>query len=130
MKRTRTAPKKGHSEDFFGDYRDFWWNESFLKLLTRRLGLENCHSLLDVGCGQCHWSKLLVNYLGTSKAKSRRVCGVDNDRKWAKGTPELRAYFAEKGVEFELKKANANALPYDNDTFDLVTCQTLLIHVP
>jgi SAM-dependent methyltransferase len=122
--------KKGHSEDFFGDYRDFWWNESFLKLLARRLGLENCHSLLDVGCGQCHWSKLLANYLGTSENGPARVCGVDSDRKWAKGTPALRAYFAEKGIEFELRKANADALPYPDDTFDLVTCQTLLIHVP
>ena len=42
----------------------------------------------------------------------------------------MRAYFAEKGMEFELKKANADALPYEDATFDLVTGQTLLIHVP
>jgi SAM-dependent methyltransferase len=121
---------KGHSEDFFGDYRDFWWNESFLKLLARRLSLNECNSMLDVGCGQCHWSRLLVNYLGSSDDHPTRVCGVDSDRKWAKGSRELREYFAEKGVEFELKKGDAHSLPYEDNTFDLVTCQTLLIHVP
>ena len=129
MKGSRSSIKKGHSEDFFGDYRDFWWNESFLKLLARLLQLDQCYSLLDVGCGQCHWSKLLVNYLGTAQDKPRRVAGVDNDRKWAKGSRELRDYFLEKGAEFELKKAGADDLPYEDATFDLVTCQTLLIHV-
>ncbi len=121
---------KGHSEDFFGDYRDFWWNESFLKLLARRLSLNECYSMLDVGCGQCHWSRLLVNYLGSSDDRPTRVCGVDSDRKWAKGSRELREYFAKKGAEFELKKGDAHELPYEDNTFDLVTCQTLLIHVP
>ncbi len=123
--------KKGHSEDFFGDYRDFWWNQSFLQSLARRLELADCHSMLDVGCGQCHWSKLLVEFLAPSgEQQSRRVCGVDNDRKWAKGSRELRDYFAERGATLELEKADADALPYEDDTFDLVTCQTLLIHVP
>ncbi len=123
--------KKGHSEDFFGDYRDFWWNESYLKALARRLKLADCHSMLDVGCGQCHWSKLLVDFLAPSEEEQpRRVCGVDNDRKWAKGSRELRAYFAERSATLELKKASADALPYEDGTFDLVTCQTLLIHVP
>ncbi|TDB65872.1 class I SAM-dependent methyltransferase [Arundinibacter roseus] len=131
MKETRAATrKKGHSEDFFGDYRDFWWNESFLNLLARRLDLHQCHSMLDVGCGQCHWSKLLVNYLTPTEDTPIQVCGVDSDRKWAKGSPALRAYFEEKGVDFELKKANADTLPYPDNWFDLVTCQTLLIHVP
>ncbi len=130
MKRSTSSSKKGHSEDFFGDYRDFWWNESFLKLLAKRLQLDQFGSLLDVGCGQCHWSKLLVDYLGTSEDGRTRVAGVDNDRKWAKGSRQLRAYFAEKEVEFKLKKADADELPYDDSTFDLVTCQTLLIHVP
>ena len=130
MKGSRSSARKGHSEDFFGDYRDFWWNESFLKLLARRLRLDQCHSLLDVGCGQCHWSKRLVDYLGAAEDGPTRVAGVDNDRKWAKGSRELRTCFAEKGVDFELKKAEADDLPYENATFDLVTCQTLLIHVP
>ena len=130
MKQSHPSAKKGHSEDFFGDYRDFWWNESFLKLLAKRLELEKHHSLLDVGCGQCHWSKLLVNYLGAAADKPARVCGVDNDRKWAKGSRELREFFVKKGVDFELKKAEADQLPYESATFDLVTCQTLLIHVP
>lgn len=132
MKNTyKKTAKKGHSEDFFGDYRDFWWNDSFLESLAQRLELDHCHSMLDVGCGQCHWSKLLVDFLASADdQQSRRVCGVDNDRKWAKGSRELVNYFAERGATLELEKADADTLPYEDDTFDLVTCQTLLIHVP
>jgi len=123
--RTKNIKRKGHSEDFFGEYRDFWWNEGFLKLLAKRLQLHSHFNLLDVGCGQCHWSRLLVDYLGAPA----KVCGVDNDRKWSKGEEELNQFFKSKGVDFELKKGDAHELPYDDETFDIVTCQTLLIHV-
>ncbi|HEV7348353.1 class I SAM-dependent methyltransferase [Telluribacter sp.] len=117
--------RKGHSEDFFGTYRDYWWNKGFLDLLAKRLELSRHHSLLDVGCGQCHWSRLLVNYMGTPA----QVSGVDNDRKWAREEAAIKAYFEQKGVEFDLQKGDAHQLPYEDDSFDLVTCQTLLIHV-
>ena len=123
--RTKDIKRKGHSEDFFGTYRDFWWNKSFLNLLAKRLQLNNHFQMLDVGCGQCHWSRLLATYLGSPG----KVYGVDNDKKWSKGEAEIKAYFREAGVDFELKKGNAEDLPYDDCTFDLVTCQTLLIHV-
>lgn len=123
--RTKNIKQKGHSEDFFGAYRDFWWNEGFLNLLAQRLQLHTHSNLLDVGCGQCHWSRLLANYM----AKPAKISGVDNDKKWAKGEGELNRYFASKGVEFEFKKGDAHKLPYDDASFDFVTCQTLLIHV-
>lgn len=48
----RDAEKKGHSEEWFGDYRDFWYNHDFLELMARRWKLDKVDSLLDVGCGQ------------------------------------------------------------------------------
>jgi ubiquinone/menaquinone biosynthesis C-methylase UbiE len=123
--RTKNIKRKGHSEDFFGAYRDFWWNEGFLNLLAKRLQLHTHFKLLDVGCGQCHWSRLLVDYLGSPAS----VSGVDNDKKWAKGENDLTEYFKSKGIDFDLKKGDAHELPYEDETFDIVTCQTLLIHV-
>lgn len=123
--RTDNTKRKGHSEDFFGNYRNFWWNEGFLHLLNKRLQLQTHNNILDVGCGQCHWSKILADYLG----KPAKIHGVDNDRKWVKGHKELKAFFAKKGIDFEFKKGDAHQLPYDDNSFDLVTCQTLLIHV-
>ncbi|GAB2767483.1 hypothetical protein GCM10027275_07330 [Rhabdobacter roseus] len=117
--------KEGHSEAYFGDYRDHWWNQSFLDLLARRLELDQHHHLLDVGCGQCHWSKLLVKYLSTPTT----VSGIDYDRKWVRQSAEIESYFRERNIGFDLRKGDAHDLPYADNTFDLVTCQTLLIHV-
>lgn len=117
---------QGHSENYFGEYRNFWWNKGFLNLMAKRLNLAQHHSLLDVGCGQCHWSKLLVPYLG----KPAYVTGVDNDAKWAAEDPEIRAYFHYHQAAFEAVEGNAQTLPFADNSFDMVTCQTLLIHVP
>jgi ubiquinone/menaquinone biosynthesis C-methylase UbiE len=116
---------QGHSENYFGDYRDFWWNQDFLDLIADRLYLRQHHSMLDVGCGQCHWSKLLVEYLG----RPAKVVGIDNDIKWSEEDPDTREYFEDMGAEFELVKGDAQRLPFKDNSFDLVTCQTLLIHV-
>ncbi len=116
----------GHSENYFGEYRNFWWNKGFLNLMAKRLNLKQHHSLLDVGCGQCHWSKLLVPYL----AKPAHITGVDNDAKWAAEDPEIRAYFYHHEASFDIVEGNAQSLPFSDNSFDVVTCQTLLIHVP
>lgn len=115
----------GHSEQHFTKYRDFWWNEDFLDLMAHRLQLNRHHSLLDVGCGLCHWSKLLVHYL----AKPARVVGLDNDIKWSKENPEINTYFQQNQAQIELVSGDAQVLPFEDNTFDMVTCQTVLIHV-
>ena len=115
----------GHSEQHFTHYRNFWWNEDFLDLMAERLQLKRHHSLLDVGCGLCHWSKLLVNYL----SKPARIVGVDNDIKWSQENSEIRAYFQQNQAHLTLVTGDAQALPFADNTFDMVTCQTVLIHV-
>ncbi|MEN7551783.1 methyltransferase domain-containing protein [Rapidithrix thailandica] len=117
--------QKGHSEVYFGDYRDYWWNRDYLDLIAERLGLERHRKLLDVGCGLCHWSKLLVNYL----AASAHVVGLDNDEKWTQKNNKVRKHFQELGARFELINGDAHKLPFEDNSFDLVTCQTVLIHV-
>ncbi|MDX5347282.1 MAG: methyltransferase domain-containing protein [Hymenobacteraceae bacterium] len=119
------SSKKGHSEDYFGEYRNFWWNKGFLDLVAKRLELQQYHSLLDVGCGMCHWSRALFPYLG----QPAHITGVDTDMKWIYGNEESAAFFAEHGAEFDLYKGDAQKLPFEDDTFDVVTCQTVLIHV-
>ena len=119
------APK-GHSEEFFGDYRDFWWNRDYIELLARRLQLSDSSSLLDVGCGLCHWSLLLTPYLKPGAA----VVAVDKDQKWASGSPELEKRFNALGASVEFRHGDAHMLPFDDNSFDVVTCQTMLIHCP
>lgn len=115
----------GHSEDYFKEIRDFWWNADFLELMARRLRLAECRTLLDVGCGQCHWSRLLVPFM----RRPAEIHAVDSDPRWSRGSHELTRLFASQASTVTFKQGDAQALPYDSDSFDIVTCQTTLIHV-
>lgn len=117
--------EKGHSEEYFGDYRDYWYNYDFLELMAKRWKLQEVDSLLDVGCGQCHWSRLLSNFM----APGASVTAVDNDDKWAKDDEAIEGLFESKGIEFSQRKADVYQLPFEDDSFAGVTCQTLLIHL-
>lgn len=116
---------KGHSEESFNSYRSFWWNNDFIELMATRWKLADCHNLLDVGCGLCHWSLLLAEHL----ARGAKVDGLDSEEKWAVLTPGLREAFARRGANIQLTHGSALDLPYEADSFDVVTCQTLLIHL-
>lgn len=117
---------KGHSENYFGDYRDFWWNKAFLDMTAKRLDLGRHSNMLDVGCGNGHWTRTLAPYLkhGTS------ITAVDSDPRWYTENPELAHFLKSTGKEFHLLEGDAQELPFQDNSFDLVTCQTVLIHVP
>ncbi|MDD5699229.1 MAG: class I SAM-dependent methyltransferase [Victivallaceae bacterium] len=117
--------RKGHSEEYFKADRDFWWNHDFLELMARRLCLNECSTLLDVGCGQCHWSRLLVGFL----KKPAAVHALDADLKWAGNSDGLKQFFSSRGATVTFKHGDAHTLPYTDNFFDAVTCQTLLIHL-
>ncbi len=116
---------KGHSEEYFGDYRDYWYNFDFLELMAKRWELSNIQTLLDVGCGQCHWTRLMASFL----KKGSVVTAVDSDPKWSRENARLHEFFAEKEIVLQIKEADAESLPFKDDSFDAVTCQTLLIHI-
>ena len=116
---------KGHSEEYFGDFRDYWYNLDFLELMAKRWELEKVNTLLDVGCGQCHWTRIISAFL----KKGSVVTAVDFDPKWTRENDKLREFFAEREIDFEIKKADAASLPFADDFFDAVTCQTVLIHL-
>jgi SAM-dependent methyltransferase len=117
---------RGHSEDYFGGYRDFWWNADFVALMARRLGLPHCRRILDAGCGMGHWTRVLVPHLTTGTA----VTGVDTDAKWASGQSNVALQDLPHGITLAFERGDVCALPFADACFDCVTCQTLLIHVP
>lgn len=123
-----TDPKlnKGHSENYFGDYRDFWWNKAFLDLTANRLELSRIGSMLDVGCGNGHWTRLLAPYLSHNAS----ITAVDSDVRWYSENKELEGHIYNLDRSFSLLKGDAQNLPFDDDHFEMVTCQTVLIHVP
>jgi SAM-dependent methyltransferase len=114
-----------HSAEYFGDTRDFWWNLDFLELMGKRLSLDRVRDVLDVGCGVGHWGQLLANILPSGT----RVHGVDRDPVWVEKAA-ARAAARGLGNRFSYQVSAAEKLPFADASFDLVTCQTVLIHLP
>jgi SAM-dependent methyltransferase len=113
----------GHSAEYFGDTRDHWWNVDFLQLMRERWQLGGVREVLDVGSGVGHWGLLLGSVLG----EGVRVTGLEREPRWVE-VARARA----RGLEgrFVYREGDATRLPFADDTFDLTTCQTLLIHLP
>jgi ubiquinone/menaquinone biosynthesis C-methylase UbiE len=123
MDKNKNMPK-AHSEEYFGEYRDFWWNLDFLKLMIQRLQLENTRTVLDLGCGVGHWGQLLALVLN----EEFNLIGVDKEEK---SIENARARCLQRNLNerFQYQVGDVNSLPFGDNHFDLVTCQTLLIHL-
>jgi SAM-dependent methyltransferase len=117
-------PATPHSAEHFGPSRDFWWNADFIALMARRWQLEAVHVALDVGAGVGHWGRLLFPHL----APEARVFGIDREDTWIR---EAHQRAERAGLEGRLtyRLGEAERIPFHDGVFDLVTCQTVLIHV-
>jgi SAM-dependent methyltransferase len=108
-----------HSEDWFGDERDHWWNQDFLALMARRWRLDRVKRVLDVGCGQGHWGRALLPHLPRAS-----LTGIDPEPEWVTRAGELA-----RGLPATYQIGTAERVPFPDGSFDLVTCQTVLIHL-
>jgi len=116
-----------HSAELFGEQRDYWWNRDFLNLMAVRWRLHEAASLADIGCGLGHWSRLLYPYLRSPA----RLAGVDREPRWVTGAAE-KFHQAFPRAEHELisfQPGDASQLPLADGSFDVVTCQTVLMHL-
>jgi len=116
-----------HSADHFGPQRDFWWHRDFLDLMATRWHLREAASLADIGCGQGHWSRLLYPYL---RSPAQLTC-VDREPRWvAEAEQNFRRVFPQTAPEqFKFVAGDATAIPLPDNSFDVVTCQTVLMHL-
>ncbi len=116
-----------HSADQFGPQRDFWWHCDFLDLMAERWRLGEAASLADIGCGQGHWSRLLYPYLRSTA----RLTGIDREPRWiAEAAENFRTAFPQVAPEhFTFVQGDATELPLPDKAFDVVTCQTVLMHL-
>ncbi len=109
---------------FSGEWRDLWWNEDYLRLVARRFGLAERRRTLDLGCGAGHWGLRLLPHLH----RRAHLTGADRVPEFfdaARARAEARGL----GERVDFVETTAEALPFEDETFDLVTCQTVLIHV-
>ena len=92
--------------------------------MVARLGLGAVRSVLDVGCGLGHWSRELARVL----PQVTEITGVDPDSSWVK---QARLTVDEgAAAKTTVVQGRGENLPFPDGQFDLVTCQTVLIHVP
>jgi len=113
----------GHSAAFFDDQRDYWWNEDFLRLVVERLGLGPVRSVLDVGCGLGHWSRVLSRVLPAVM----ELTGIDPEEAWVRQAHLVDG--DQPSIRTSVVQGRGEHLPYPDARFDLVTCQSVLIHV-
>ena len=113
-----------HSAAYFGAFRDYWWNRDHLELCAQRLGFADVRSVLDVGSGVGHWGRVLAQVLPGDAV----VTGIDREPEWV-AEATRRAAEAGLGERFSYLHGDANGLPFEDASFDLVTCQTVLIHL-
>ncbi len=118
------APTYSFLVGFEGDWRDTWWNADFLELMAKRWRLSEARRVLDVGCGVGHWGRTLLRFLPADAT----IEGIDHEPAF---TEKANAKAAELGLAHRARyqAAAIEALPFEDATFDLVTCQTVLMHV-
>jgi ubiquinone/menaquinone biosynthesis C-methylase UbiE len=116
--------KKPHSAEYFGAARDFWWNADFLDLMGKRLRFSEVRNVLDVGCGIGHWGQILAPLF----SEDTQVVGVDREDVWIKKAND-RAGQMGLSNRYVYQVGDVTYLPFSSGAFDLVTCQTVLIHL-
>lgn len=124
MSDPQTSEPRPHSAEFFNDMRDFWWHTDFLELMATRLDFARTTRVLDVGCGVGHWGRALIPVLPAAT----RLVGIDREAEWVRGAT-ARAVQAGLTARCEYIQGDAAALPFADNTFDMATCQTVLIHL-
>lgn len=119
-----TTTARPHSEEYFGEYRNHWWNQDYVQLLATRWGVEKVKKVLDVGCGVGHWGRVLLPILPSDAT----IHGVDREEQHITNAAKnaSRDHLSER---LSYSVASVEQLPFPDNTFDLVTCQTVLIHV-
>lgn len=126
-----TAGDAPHSAEQFGEQRDLWYDPGFLDRVAARAGLGDpaVSRMLEVGVGQGHWSALIAPRVPALA----ELTVVDFEPRWvADAEAALRKKLGARldGVAISAVQADAQALPFADASFDLVTCQTVLMHLP
>jgi SAM-dependent methyltransferase len=123
-KQNTKTQQKPHSSDYFVESRDHWWNQDFLELMAKRWDLSSVSSVADIGSGIGHWGRELEPYL----PKYCKVIGVDQEDQWVEKATKIAH---QKGLSprFSYIKGNIYQLPFEDSSLDMVTCQTVLMHL-
>lgn len=114
-------PVEGYFE---GERLELMWRyvyrPEFIPLLKTYIGVESGMNILDIGCGTGFFSRFLAKHV-----KNLRIVGLERDEKLIDIGQDM---VAREGLinDVEIMKGDAYKLPFPDETFDMVTSQTLL----
>lgn len=113
-----TYPAPHSAIHLLAKQRAFWWNLDYIDLLAKRIDFTQVKTALDVGCGKGHWTRIMSRLL----SPDAKIVGIDKEAEWINSidVPSDR---------FSFMVADAHRLPFADESFDLVTCQTLLMYI-
>jgi 2-polyprenyl-3-methyl-5-hydroxy-6-metoxy-1,4-benzoquinol methylase len=97
-------------------------DRKFEAIVAALAGHLPCEHFLDAGCGDGRYLAALASLPG----RPARVAGTDIAERML---ATARRAAATAGVEAELVRANLEALPFTDATFDLVLCTQVLEHL-
>lgn len=123
-----STPKPSHSERYFTDARDHWWHADYLALLARRFRVQEARTILEVGAGQGHFARAWAPHFAPD---FQLTCLDREERSIAIARERTEAFRRERGIQgtFQFVVGEAEHLPFPDGSFDMVLCQTLLIHL-
>ncbi len=113
--------KEPHSASQFTPSRDHWWNADYLDLIAQRLKLANCGNVLELGAGKGHWTNLILPRC----APGAHWTAVEREKRWIAA---LDRRFS-TNPRFKTLQGDVATLQLPQRRYDLVTCQTLLMHL-
>jgi len=100
--------------------RKSYWDPHFLPTLYSFLELRNKMKILDVGCGTGFYTRLLKRNFDV------KIIGVDINKDYLK---EAKKLSKKENLDIKYLEQNAYNLEFENNSFDIVWCQTVLCNL-
>ena len=118
----KAGNENAHSQEWLYTDRDSWWNADYLAFRLGTRFPNPCRTILEVGVGRGHWLRALA-----SLARGElEMHGLDREERWVQ---ESRSELSKLPHRYAAFRGEAESLPFADGAYDVVTCQTLLMHL-
>lgn len=106
------------------EQRKRMWLPDTVEKISKWIGLKHGMKVADIGCGLGYLGWTYWKYFGNNGSYT----GVDISEKLISEAKELSSEWAKNG-KAEFKVDDVYKLDFEDNTFDVVMCQTLLMHL-
>ncbi|WP_316224785.1 MULTISPECIES: class I SAM-dependent methyltransferase [unclassified Bradyrhizobium] len=114
-----------HSEKYIDQSRLGWWDPTWIQHIAKACGFSHAERVCDLGAGAGHWTQVLAQALPWERTA---VVALDSDPQWVEVLRD-NAALAMSVAKLEVIRGDATDTGLPANSFDLVTCQTLALHL-